>query len=352
MDTLPRSLRRNLAQVGLIAFLALQVVACAGESPDRDAPTLVGLITKTDQNPFFVAMREAAEERAEETGLRLRTYTGDYDGDWETQVEAIEDLIAEGADSILITPSNPEALAASVRKAREAGLLVIALDTPFGATTAVDATYATDNFQAGEIIGRWARAVMDASGTVPMIATLNGDDTGITVDVLRNQGFLSGYGIDLGDPATMGDEEDNRLVASGVTRGTEAGGRSAMAALLQEDPMINVVYTVNEPAAFGADAALTEAGRRSQVLLVSIDGGCTGVQSVEAGRIDATAMQFPRKMAVMGVDAAVEFADSGTKPEAPAGTGFHDTGVTLVTERPVPGIPSVTARQARAECWG
>ena len=312
----------------------------------------VGLVTKTNANPFFVTMKEAALRKAGELGVELRAFAGEYDGDVEAQIEAIEELVAAGAAGILITPSDPAALAGAVERARAAGVLVIALDTPFERVGTVDATFATDNFRAGELIGRWARARLGDAASTARIATLDLSEAQVTVDVLRNQGFLKGFGIDIKDPATMYDEDDPRIVGSGATLGSEAGGRSAMERLIRESPDIDLVYAVNEPAAAGAHAALRAFGMDRDVTIVTIDGGCPGVRSVAAGAIGATAMQYPGKMARLGVEAAVEFARSSRMPESVAGLAFQNTGVSLITDHPVPGIPSLSADQGLRECWG
>jgi len=90
-----------------------------------------------------------------------------------------------------------------------------------------------------------------------------------TVGVLRDQGFMHGFGIDLADPNKWGDESDPRIVGHDVTAGNEEGGRRAMENLLAIDPTINVVYTINEPAAAGAYEALKSVGRERDVLIVS-----------------------------------------------------------------------------------
>ena len=313
---------------------------------------IVGLITKTDSNPFFVTMKQAARRKAGKLGLELRTYAGQYDGDSKAQVEALESLLAAGANGVLITPSDPAALAGAVRRAREAGVVVIALDTPFDPADSVDATFATDNFRAGELIGMWARTRLGEAARSARIATLDLSAAQVTVDVLRNQGFLKGFGIDIRDRGKMHDEDDARIVGSGATLGTEAGGRAAMEVLMRKEPGIDVVYAVNEPAATGAHAALMALGLENDVLIVSIDGGCAGVRHVAAGAIGATAMQYPLRMASLGMEAVVEFYRTGRRPEKPPGPGFHDTGVTLVTDQPVPGVPSISTERGLKECWG
>lgn len=88
------------------------------------------LITKTDTNPFFVKMKEGATAKAEELGMELKSFAGKIDGDHETQVAAIETCIADGAKGILLTASDTSSIVPAVEQARDAGLVVIALDTP------------------------------------------------------------------------------------------------------------------------------------------------------------------------------------------------------------------------------
>ena len=334
----------TLTAVGLLAASSFSAPVLADD-------VIVGLITKTNTNPFFVKMREGAQEKASELGVELRTFAGKYDGDNQAQIEAIESLVAAGAKGILITPSDPAGLADTVKRAREAGVLVIALDTPFDPAESADATFATDNFKAGELIGQWAAAKMGDT-TKAKIATLDLSEAQITVDVLRNQGFLKGFGVDVKNINKMYDEDDPRIVGGDSTQGSEEGGRTAIENLMQKDPGINVIHTINEPAAAGAYEGLKSFGMDGKVLIVSVDGGCPGVQNVKEGIIGATSMQFPLRMASLGVEAVAEFAKSGKTPENTEGLNFFDTGVELVTDEPVDGIPSITSEEALKLCWG
>lgn len=342
-------MRRRFLTTLLAAGTAIALAG--GVALAQDKP-IVGLITKTNTNPFFVKMREGAEAKAAELGLELRSFAGRYDGDNQSQVEAIESLIAAGAKGILITPSDTRAIVPTIEKAREAGILVIALDTPLDPIDAADATFATDNFKAGELIGRWARLTLGDEAANARIAMLDLNTRQVTVDVLRDQGFLTGFGIDVKDPNRWGDEDDPRIVGHDVTDGAEEGGRKAMENLLQRAPDINLVYTINEPAAFGAYETLKAAGREKDVLIVSIDGGCPGVEGVRDGIIGATSMQFPLRMAALGVEAVARFVETGEKPQPTPGLDFFDTGVELVTDRPVEGLPSIDSAKGLELCWG
>lgn len=310
------------------------------------------LITKTDINPFFVKMKEGATAKSEELGIKLSTYAGKVDGDHETQVQAIETCIASGAKGILITASDTKAIVPVVQQARDAGLLVIALDTPLEPIDSADATFATDNFKAGELIGAWAVGQLGEEAANAKIAMLDLADSQPSVGVLRDQGFLQGFGIDLGDPTRWGDEDDPRIIGNEVTAGNEEGGRTAMESLMIKDPGINVVYTINEPAAAGAHEALKAFGREDKVMIVSVDGGCPGVQNVADGVIGATSQQYPLLMASLGVEAIAAFAEDGSIPEPTEGLDFFDTGVSLVTDSPVEGVESIDTTEGLERCWG
>jgi len=337
---------------GMKRYLLGSVVMLGLASPAHAAGELVCLITKTDTNPFFVKMKEGAEAKAGELGMELQSYAGKIDGDVETQVAAVETCAASGAKGILITPSDSRALVPVIKQARDAGVLVIALDTPFEPADAADATFATDNFKAGELIGQWAKAKLGDDAANAKIALLDLNPSEVSVDYLRDQGFLTGFGIDVKNPTDIGDEDDPRIVGNDVTNGNEEGGRTAMENLLQKDPEINVVYTINEPAAAGAYEALKALGREGDVLIVSVDGGCPGVQNVKEGVIGATSMQFPLLMASLGVEAVKTFADSGKKPEPSPGLDFYNTGVELITDEPVDGLESLSSDEGLKKCWG
>lgn len=342
---------KKLATLTSALFGAAALGALAA-APASAADISACLITKTDTNPFFVKMREGAEAKAAELGIQLKSFAGKVDGDHETQVAAIETCIADGAKGILLTASDTSSIVSSVRQARDAGLLVIALDTPLDPIDAADATFATDNFKAGVLIGQWAAGKLGDAARDARIAMLDLAVSQPTVGVLRDQGFLQGFGIDLGDPNKWGDETDPRIVGNDVTAGNQEGGRKAMENLLATDPMINVVYTINEPAAAGAYEALKALGREKDVLIVSVDGGCPGVQNVADGVIGATSQQYPLLMASKGIEAIAQFAKDGTKPQPTEGKDFFDTGVALVTDQPVDGVESISVKEGMDLCWG
>ncbi|NBE50500.1 sugar ABC transporter substrate-binding protein [Streptomyces boluensis] len=327
-----------LKATAVTGVAALALTACgsgSGTASSGSGSVKVGLITKTDTNPFFVKMKEGAEKAAKESGAELSTAAGKFDGDNEGQVTAIENMVAAGVKGILITPNDSKAIVPAIEQARAKGVLVIALDSPTEPEDAVDALFATDNLRAGELIGRYAKAAM--KGREAKIATLD-LAPGVAVGQLRHDGFLKGYGLKKGAP---------EVVCSQDTGGDQAKGQTAMENCLQKAPGINVVYTINEPAALGAYTALKAKGRADDVLIVSVDGGCTGTEAVKSGRISATSQQYPLVMAAKGVEAVVTYAKDDKKPK-----GYVDTGVNLVTDRGVDGITAKDSAYGLKHCWG
>jgi fructose transport system substrate-binding protein len=334
-----KRVRRPLLAAAFAALVvsAATVVAVASARPAAPAAEIkVGLITKDVTNPFFVKMRAGATAEAKKLGAQLIYAAGKSSSDNASQIAAIENMTTAGVKGILITVADGKAENPAIAKARKAGVLVIALDTPTVPKTATDALFATNNFNAGTLIGRYARAA--TKGETVTIGMLD-EHAGSSVGALRHNGFLSGFGIK---------GNDRQIACVGNGEGQTAPSQTAMENCLQKNSNINVVYTINEPSAAGAFTALKNAGKTAaEVTVVSVDGGCQGVRNVKAGIIDATSQQYPLLMASRGVDAVVKFAKTGKKV-----SGYTDTGVNLITAKPMKGVPSKSVAYGLKHCWG
>lgn len=326
------------ARLTIVAALLALAPAVSAQQP------VIGLITKTESNPFFVKMREGAQAAARANGVRLLTAAGRNDADNAGQVTAIENMIAAGAKVILITVNDSKAIVPAIQKARAKGILVIALDSPTDPVTATDALFATDNYKAGLLIGTYARAALGTRRA--RIATLD-LFPGHPVGAQRHNGFLRGFGLPAPDKSHNDLGRPPEVVCMADSYGSQTKGQAGMENCLQRDPDINVVYTINEPTAAGAYKALVDAGKAKGVVIVSVDGGCQGIRDVAAGEIAATAQQYPLKMAALGVNAGVAFIKTGRKP-----TGYTDTGVTLIAAKPMPGVESKGIQYGMEQCFG
>jgi fructose transport system substrate-binding protein len=327
-----------------LKMLSVAAALCLGSSAFAQTQPVIGLITKTETNPFFVKMKEGAAEEARKLGAKLLTGAGKADGDNAGQVTAMENMIAAGAKTILITPSDSKAIIPAIKKARDKGVLVIALDSPTDPVDGTDALFATDNYKAGVLIGQYAKATL--GGKPAKIVTLD-LFPGHPVGAQRHNGFLQGLGLKSLDAKSNELAKPAEVACMADSYGDQAKGQTAMENCLQKAPDVNVVYTINEPAAAGAYNALKKAGKEKNVLIVSVDGGCQGIKDVGAGKIAATSQQYPLKMASMGVAAGVEYAKSGKKP-----SGYTDTGVTLIAGKAVAGVDSQDVKTGTDLCWG
>ena len=335
--------------------------AGSGSSGSSSSSVGVALILKTLSNPYFVTMEQDAKAEAAKDGVSLTVAAGTSDGDTQTQISAIDDAISRGDKGILIT-TNGNAVNAALNQAKQAGLYVIALDTAPTPASIADITYATDNTAAGKLDGEAAASTL--GGKKAVIAMLDLYNTQVvSVDIDRDHGFLQGMGINPGSTTENGQEAKSGSYTGGQggsyqiacqqpTQGAIDGGRTAMEDCLSANPDINIVYAINEPAAEGAYAALQAAGRTGDIKVYAIDGSCTGMQDVASGEFAADAVQYPGKMASLGVDSIAKLARGGSKPSVSSGLDFYDTGTALVTASPITGVSTETVAQGKAGCWG
>ncbi|HLK00296.1 MAG TPA: substrate-binding domain-containing protein [Streptosporangiaceae bacterium] len=324
-------------------------------------PVQVALILKNFTNPYFISMENSARADAAKLGVKLTVSAGSTDGDTTTQITAIDNAIAAGDAGIIITP-NGNAVNPALDQAKAHHLLVIALDTVPTPPSTANVTYATDNFQAGELIGQYtAKRLNGTTADIAMLDLFNNQV--VSVDIDRDHGFLTGMGIPLGNNDLNGAEPTSgsykgqlggggsyKIACQLPTQGAVPGGQTAMEECLSKDPNINVVYAINEPAAEGAGAAL-KAAHKTGVIVAAIDGGCAVMPYLQDGNVTATSAQFPGKMAADGVDAIYTLAKTGKQPSVTPGLGFFNTGTQLFTDQPVTGVPSGDTTQLANVCW-
>ena len=349
-------------KVALVAAVSVSLLLSAGLTASCQAATktvAVSLITKDSTNPFFVAMQAGAKKAAAALGVKITIASGKAEGDDAGQIAAIESAVAGKQQGILITPMST-GVNDAIKKARAAGLFVIALDTPPDPANVVDVTFATDNRVAGNLIGKWTASKLKGKKAVIALLDIFSDKV-VSVDYNRDQGFLEGMGIPVKNPKLNGDEVKTGKYTGGkggayqicgnqATGANEEGGRTGMETLLAKCPNINVVYTINEPTAAGASAALKAAGKKA--IIVSVDGGRAGVQNVANGVIGATSQQYPLKMASFGVKAIFDLITKGIHPKVTPGLSFYNTGVTLITNDPQPKVLSQNSKFGLANAWG
>jgi ribose transport system permease protein len=272
---------------------------------DAETPT-VAFVPKALNSPFWAAMEQAAEREAATQGVHLVALAADRETDVERQYQIIENLIQQGVDAILLAPSGSKELVPAIRKANDAGIPVLLLDTRIdpAAADSVGARVVTyigsDNFEGGAVAGRYLAARLDGKGSVAIIEGISGHETADQ----RRLGFLSGIE---GSPGV-------RVVASQTANWERALAYNVAENLLQAHPEIDAIFAANDEMALGALEAVAAAGRLGQVHVVGFDAIPDALANIRSGRLLGSVAQFPGEMGRLGVAHAAALVRDGTAP--------------------------------------
>ena len=287
----------------------------------------VGLITKTETNPFFVKMKEGAQKAAKANGAscidrggqvrRRQRRPGHSDGE-------------HGRRRRQGHPDHAERLqgdrARRSRRRVRPGVLVIALDTPTEPQDAADALFATDNFKAGELIGQWAKAKFARARRrrSPRSTSRRASPSACSATTASSKGF----------GATRRRDVDRRRAghraATRPRRQTRDGEPASRRTRTSTSSTRSTSRRRRAPT-----QALKAAGKEKDVTIVSVDGGCTGVQNVKDGMIARDVAAVPAEDGRRGRRGGRRRSPRTASQGRP---GYTDTGVTLITDKPQDGV--------------
>ena len=286
----------------LLALTMVLMAACSTEQPGsssetetKDGDYEIGLSISTLNNPFFVALKEGAEEQAKEMDATLTV--ADAQNDAAKQVNDVEDMIQKGMDLILINPTDSEAVGAAVQAANDAGIPVITVDRN-AETGDVVAHVASDNVGGGQLAGDY---MVELVGEGQKVVELEGIP-GASATRDRGQGF---------NEAIDGKLE---VVAKQSANFDRAEGLTVMENILQDNKDIVAVFAHNDEMALGAVQALEAAGM-SDVKVIGFDATDDAVKAVEDGKMAATVAQKPVEIGKLGVEAAINHLKGETVEE-------------------------------------
>ncbi len=278
------------------------MAACSTEQPGtsseqetKDGDFKIGLSISTLNNPFFVALKDGAEEQATELDATLTV--ADAQNDAAKQVSDVEDMIQKGMDLILINPTDSEAVGAAVQSANDAGIPVITVDRNAESGDVV-AHVASDNVAGGKLAGDYMVELVGEGGKVVELEGIPGASA--TRD--RGQGFNEAI--------------DGKLdvVAKQSANFDRAQGLTVMENILQDNKDIVAVFAHNDEMALGAVQALNSAGL-NDVKVIGFDATDDAVKAVEDGTMAATVAQKPTEIGKLGVEAAVNHLKGETVEE-------------------------------------
>jgi ribose transport system substrate-binding protein len=280
----------------------------ASTRPAKEQVLTVAFVPKALNSPFWAAMESAAAREAEEQRVHLVSLAADRETDVERQYQIIENLIQQGVDAILLAPAGSKELVTAIRKANDAGIPVLLLDTRIdeAAAESVGAEVLTyigsDNFEGGAVAGRYLAATLGGSGEVAIIEGISGHETADQ----RRLGFLE----------AITEYPGIRVVASQTANWERALAYDVAQNLLQAHPELDAIFAANDEMALGALEAADAAQRLETVSVIGFDAIPDALDNIRTGRLLGSVAQFPSEMGRLGVLYAAALLREGTLPPA------------------------------------
>jgi ribose transport system substrate-binding protein len=286
-----------------IPTLLASLLLAAGSALAADKPIkAIGITVGDLANPFFVAIGKGAEDTAKKISgpdVRVTTVSSKYD--LNTQVGQIENFIANKVDIILVNAADPKGIAPALKKAQNAGIVVMAVDV--GAEGATG-TVMSDNTMAGV---ESCKFIVDKLGGKGNVVIVNGPPVTSVIDRVKGckETFAKNPGIKV-----LSDNQDGK--------GSRDGGMEVMANLLTAHKQIDAVFAINDPSAIGAELAIKQARRSDIKLIASVDGAPDAEAALKDPKslFAVSTAQNPYKMASEAVKIGHDIMN-GRKPDNP-----------------------------------
>lgn len=273
-----------------VAALLVAVSSAASAAGEK-----IGLVVSTQNNPFFVTLKEGAVQKANELGYELIVL--DSQNDPSKELGNVEDLLVKGVDVLLINPTDSDAVVSSVRAANRSKIPVVTLDRAANGGKVVSHV-ASDNVLGGEVAGNYIVEKLGGKGKVVELEGI----PGTTAARDRGEWF---------NKAIAGKLE---VVAKQSADFDRTKGLTVMENILQAQPEINAVFAHNDEMALGALKAIEASGRKN-IVVVGFDATDDAVAAVKDGKLSATVAQKPAEIGAIGVEVADKIIKKETVQE-------------------------------------
>ena len=273
-----------------VAALLVAVSSAASAAGEK-----IGLVVSTQNNPFFVTLKEGAVQKANELGYELIVL--DSQNDPSKELGNVEDLLVKGVDVLLINPTDSDAVVSSVRAANRSKIPVVTLDRAANGGKVVSHV-ASDNVLGGEVAGNYIVEKLGGKGKVVELEGI----PGTTAARDRGEGF---------NKAIAGKLD---VVAKQAADFDRTKGLTVMENILQAHPEINAVFAHNDEMALGALKAIESSGRKN-IIVVGFDATDDAVAAVKDGKLSATVAQKPAEIGAIGVEVAGKIIKKETVQE-------------------------------------
>lgn len=293
-----------------LVLLSLTVVPVFGNGSDEgdDGAYELVFIMKSLSNPFFIDMEEGAQKTADELGVKLTVLAAERESDTAGQMRIMEDQITLGVDAIILVPNGSKELAPAIRRANDAGIPVLIVDTKMDPDAmkesgAVAETFiGSDNYLGGSIAAETIAELLGEKGKVAVLEGIPGHETA--------------YARDSGFKETIANYPNIEVVASQTANWDRAQGLDVFANILAANPDIDALFAANDQMGLGAMQAIDSAGRTGDIIVVGFDANKDARDAIKEGTMYGSIAQFPNAMGVIGVEKAVELLNGGSLDES------------------------------------
>ncbi|MBG6210178.1 ABC-type sugar transport system substrate-binding protein [Labrenzia sp. EL_126] len=275
-------------------------MAVAGSALAQDQRVIASIVFQGDQ--FMKSLQQGVREAAEARGAEVLELN--IDGDQAREAQAIDTYISRGVDAIVIAPLSATNSAGSLKRARDAGIMVVALNGGLQDKSIANATFSTANYDLGASSGNAAAAFInselggEAQVGIMAFSSLLPEQSGA-----RTGGFKDA--VTKGNTVTVVTEQDAWMPEKAVQVATD---------MLTANPQINLLYAANEGGTVGAMQAVRNAGKAGKVYVFGIDGSEQLARGLMAGDnvLQATTAQSAKDMGAMGANAALDLLEGGS----------------------------------------
>jgi ABC-type sugar transport system substrate-binding protein len=276
---------------GLLFWLLTILIAggCTKKS-GADEPRKIAVIISTLNNPWFVVLAETAAEKARALGYEARIF--DSQNNTALETDHFENAIASGFSAVLFNPTDADGSIVNVLKAKAAGVPVFCMDREVNSPEAATSQILSDSYSGCVTLGKYFVQQMNKQGKYVELLGLVGDNN----TWARSKGFHS----------VVDNYPDLKMVARQSADFDRNKAMEVLESILQAHPDIQAVFCGNDAMAMGAYQALVAAGLADKVKVFGFDGAQEVVASIQAGKIVATGMQYPKVMA----QTAAAYADA------------------------------------------
>lgn len=289
-----KAVRRSVLCV-VLAVLSAAVLASCNSGQTNKGNGRIAVVVSTLNNPWFVVLANTARDEAQRRGYQATIF--DSQNDPAREAEHFENIVAAGYAAILFNPTDANGSVANALRAKAKQIPVFTMDRELNSKDATVSQVLSDNYAGAVTVGQYFVETVGQTGNYVELLGLVSDNNTWN----RSKGFHS-----------VADRFPGlKMVAQQSAEFDRTKALDVMETILQAQPSIQAVFCGNDAMALGAYQALLGAGKANSVKVFGFDGSDDAIESVAAGRLSSTAMQYPKVMA----RTVAEYADRYLKGE-------------------------------------